>query len=212
MDLKELSGYVIEGNAKGAGEFTQKAIDEGIDPLTIVNEGLIPGMDVVGVKFKSFEYYLPEVLVSARAMKTAMALVTPLLADRRESAAGRVVIGTVKGDLHDIGKNLVGMMMEGAGFEVTDLGTDVEPEAFVKAAEDNNANVVCLSALLTTTMSMMKNTIELFNESELRQQVKIMIGGAPITENYADNIGADGYAPEAASAVEKAKELIGAKV
>ena len=212
MDLKELSGYVIEGNAKGAGEFTQKAIDEGIDPLTIVNEGLIPGMDVVGVKFKSFEYYLPEVLVSARAMKTAMALVTPLLADRRESAAGRVVIGTVKGDLHDIGKNLVGMMMEGAGFEVTDLGTDVEPEAFVKAAEDNNANVVCLSALLTTTMSMMKNTIELFNESELRQQVKIMIGGAPITENYADNIGADGYAPEAASAVEKAKGLIGAKV
>jgi 5-methyltetrahydrofolate--homocysteine methyltransferase len=211
MDLKELSGYVIEGNAKGAGEFTQKAIDEGIDPLTIVNEGLIPGMDVVGVKFKSFEYYLPEVLVSARAMKTAMALVTPLLADRRESAAGRVVIGTVKGDLHDIGKNLVGMMMEGAGFEVTDLGTDVEPEAFVKAAEDNNANVVCLSALLTTTMSMMKNTIELFNESELRQQVKIMIGGAPITENYADNIGADGYAPEAASAVEKAKELIGTK-
>ena len=212
MDLSELGKHVIEGNAKAAEEFTQKALDEGVDPLTIVNEGLIPGMDVVGVKFKSFEYYLPEVLVSARAMKTAMALVTPLLADRRESAAGRVVIGTVKGDLHDIGKNLVGMMMEGAGFEVTDLGTDVEPEAFVKAAEDNNANVVCLSALLTTTMSMMKNTIELFNESELRQQVKIMIGGAPITENYADNIGADGYAPEAASAVEKAKELIGAKV
>ncbi len=209
MDLKELSGYVIEGNAKGAGEFTQKAIDEGIDPLTIVNEGLIPGMDVVGVKFKSFEYYLPEVLVSARAMKTAMALVTPLLADRRESAAGRVVIGTVKGDLHDIGKNLVGMMLEGAGFEVTDLGTDVEPEAFVKAVEESNANVVCLSALLTTTMTMMKTTIELFEQSELRQQVKIMVGGAPITESYASGIGADGYAPEAASAVERAKELIG---
>ncbi len=209
MDLSELGKHVIEGNAKAAEEFTQKALDEGVDPLTIVNEGLIPGMDVVGVKFKSFEYYLPEVLVSARAMKTAMALVTPLLAEQRESAAGRAVLGTVKGDLHDIGKNLVGMMLEGAGFEVTDLGTDVEPEAFVKAVEESNANVVCLSALLTTTMTMMKTTIELFEQSELRQQVKIMVGGAPITESYASGIGADGYAPEAASAVERAKELIG---
>jgi 5-methyltetrahydrofolate--homocysteine methyltransferase len=209
MDLNELGKHVIEGNAKAAEELTQKALDEGVDPLDIVNKGLIPGMDVVGVKFKSFEYYLPEVLVSARAMKTAMALVTPLLADRKETAADRVVLGTVKGDLHDIGKNLVGMMLEGAGFEVTDLGTDVEPEAFVKAAEEKDANVICLSALLTTTMGMMKNTIELFDESELRQTVKIMIGGAPITDSYADSIGADGYAPEAASAVEKIKELIG---
>lgn len=209
MDLSELGKHVIEGNAKAAEEATQKALDEGVDPLDIVNKGLIPGMDVVGVKFKSFEYYLPEVLVSARAMKTAMALVLPLLADRTESATGRVVLGTVKGDLHDIGKNLVGMMLEGAGFEVTDLGTDVEPEAFVKALEEKNANILCLSALLTTTMGMMKNTIEQVEESELRQKVKIMVGGAPITDSYASSIGADGYAPEAASAVEKAKELLG---
>ena len=209
MDLDQLRTFIIEGNAPGAQELTQKALDEGMDAIDIVNEGLIPGMDVVGAKFKSFEYYLPEVLVSARAMKTAMALVTPLLVNREGASVGRAVIGTVKGDLHDIGKNLVGMMMEGAGFEVIDLGTDVAPDAFLAAVEDREPGIICMSALLTTTMPMMKATIDLIEASEVRQRVKIMVGGAPVTATYANDIGADGYAAEAASAVEQAKELLG---
>ncbi|MFQ5934180.1 MAG: corrinoid protein, partial [Dehalococcoidia bacterium] len=209
MELEQLSGHIIAGNAAAAKELTQRALSEGTDPLVIVNQGLVPGMDVVGQKFKTFEYYLPEVLLSARAMKTAMAVVTPLLSDREGTAMARVVIGTVKGDLHDIGKNLVGMMLEGAGFEVTDLGTDVEPEAFLKAVEESNARILCLSALLTTTMTMMRTTIELLEESEVRQKLKIMVGGAPVTEHFAADIGADGYAPEAASAVLRVKELVG---
>ena len=209
MDLAELSDYVINGNAPAAEEWTKKALSEGMAASVIVNQGLIPGMDVVGAKFKSSEYYMPEVLVSARAMKVAMALVKPLLAEQEGGVTGRVVLGTVKGDLHDIGKNLVGMMLEGAGFDVTDLGTDVEPDAFLKAVEEKKAQLLCLSALLTTTMPMMKTTINLLEESEVRQQVKIMVGGAPVTDSYADSIGADGFAAEAATAVERAKELIG---
>lgn len=174
----------------------------------IVNEGLIPGMNVVGERFKNFEYYLPEVLVRARAMKTAMAIVSPLLAQREGVSMGRIVIGTVKGDLHDIGKNLVSMMLEGAGFEIIDLGTDVSAEQFVKAVEVHDADMLCLSALLTTTMPIMKSIIEDLKQSELRQRVKIVVGGAPVTETYAKNIGADGYAPEAVPAAEVVKELM----
>ncbi|MEE9198918.1 MAG: corrinoid protein [Dehalococcoidia bacterium] len=208
MELQDLNDYIIEGNVKAAEEWTKGALSQGMAPIVIVNQGLIPGMDVVGAKFKSFEYYLPELLVSAKAMKTAMALVKPLLARHESAAVGQVVIGTVKGDLHDIGKNLVGMLLEGAGFEVTDLGTDVEPEAFLKAVEEKQPQVLCLSALLTTTMPNMKSTIELMRESEVRLQTKIMVGGAPVTEHYAFDIGADGYAAEAASAVDRIKELV----
>jgi 5-methyltetrahydrofolate--homocysteine methyltransferase len=209
MDFSELSGHVIEGNASAAEALTRGALAQGIDPLDIVNQGLVPGMDVVGEKFKNEEYYMPDMLVSARAMKTAMALLRPLLAGREGASLGQVVIGTVKGDLHDIGKNLVGMMLEGAGFEVADLGTDVAPEAFVREVEDRNAHVLCLSALLTTTMPMIKTTIDLLKESEVRQQVKVMVGGAPVTEEYASDVGADGYAAEAASAADRAKDLLG---
>ena len=209
MDINELRNHVIQGDAKAAEAWTQQALDQSMDPLDIVNQGLVPGMAVVGEKFKNFEYYVPEVLVAARAMKWSMALLKPLLADRLEASLGRVVIGTIKGDLHDIGKNLVAMMLEGAGFEINDLGSDVTPEAFAKAVEDGNADILCLSALLTTTMPMMKATIDLLQETELRQQVKVLVGGAPVNEKYASQIGADGYAPEAATAVERAKALIG---
>ncbi len=209
MKFEELSRYIVEGNAAAAVEFTRRALAEGSDALAIVNQGLVPGMDVVGQKFKDFEYYLPEVLISARAMKRAMALVTPLLANREGASRARVIIGTVKGDLHDIGKNLVGMMLEGAGFEVRDLGTDVEPETFLRAVEESNAQMLCLSALLTTTMPMMRTTIKLLEESEVRRGLKIMVGGAPVTAHFATDVGADAYAPEAASAVDRAKELLG---
>ena len=208
MDINELRNHVIQGDAKAAEAWTQQALDQSMDPLDIVNQGLVPGMAVVGEKFKNFEYYVPEVLVAARAMKWSMALLKPLLADRLEASLGRVVIGTIKGDLHDIGKNLVAMMLEGAGFEINDLGSDVTPEAFAKAVEDGNADILCLSALLTTTMPMMKATIDHLKDTELRQQVKVMVGGAPVNEKFASQIGADGYAPEAASAVERAKAML----
>jgi len=209
MDPKELSGYILVGDAKGAVDWTQRSLTAGVDPLTIVNRGLIPGMAMVGEKFKNNEYYLPEVLVAARAMKAVLAIVRPLLAGRQTPYLGRVVIGTVQGDLHDIGKNIVAMMLEGAGFEVKDLGADVAPERFLQAAREEGADMVCLSALLTTTMPMMRSTIQAFEESSLRQRVKVMVGGAPVTQSYADSIGADGYAPDAASAVDKAKCLLG---
>ena len=209
MDFKELSGYVIEGNAPAAEKWTLEAISRGVDPLVIVNEGLVPGMAVVGEKFKNEEYYMPDMLLSARAMKTAMALIRPLLADREDASVGQVVIGTVKGDLHDIGKNLVAMMLEGAGFEVNDLGTDVSPEAFVEAVEKFQPELVCMSALLTTTMPMMETTIKSLAEAELLHTVKVMVGGAPVTEAYATRIGAHGFAQEAATAVESARALVG---
>ncbi len=209
MELKELTSYVIEGNANAAEKFTTDALSEGMDPLVIVTQGLVPGMDVVGEKFKNEEYYMPDMLVSARAMKSSMAHLRPLLAGREGAFLGKVVLGTVKGDLHDIGKNLVGMMLEGAGFEVMDVGTDVAPETFVKAVKETKAPLLCLSALLTTTMPMLKTTIDSLNEAEMREQVKILIGGAPVTDAYATMIGADGYAPEAATGVQRAKELLG---
>ena len=209
METSELSSYIIEGNAKAAEQWTQQALAQGMDAQVIVNQGLVPGMAVVGEKFKNYEYYLPEVLVSARAMKTSMALLKPLLAQQHRASAGHIVIGTVKGDLHDIGKNLVAMMLEGAGFEVTDLGTDVAPETFAKFVEEEKADMLCLSALLTTTMPMLKTTIDHLKSAELRPQVQVMVGGAPVTQSYASEIGADGYAPEAASAVDRVKELLG---
>ena len=212
MELSDLRTHVIEGNQRAAEQWTREAIAKGIAPVAIVNQGLVAGMDIVGEKFKNQEYFIPHVLVSARAMKASMALVRPLITERQGAGTTRVVIGTVEGDLHDIGKSLVGMALEGAGFDVIDLGTDVAPEAFVKAVEEQQADMLCMSALLTTTRSEMQATIELLKESELRHRVKIMIGGAPVTRGHASEIEADGYAPDAFSAVGRAKELLGITV
>jgi len=209
-DLSALSQAVINGNQNKAAELTQQALDEGVSPVTILNEGLIPGMSVVGEKFKANEFYIPEVLIAARAMHAGMNLIKPLIAETDVEPLAKVALGTVQGDLHDIGKNLVGMMLEGAGCEVVDLGVDVNPDRFCRAVTEDGVAVVAMSALLTTTMPAMKETIAALQEAGLRDKVKVMIGGAPITQNYADEIGADGYAPDAASAVDKLKELIGA--
>ncbi len=208
VDLREIRKNVINGRADEVKELTQKALDKGQDIEKILNEALSWGMDVVGEKFKKGEFYVPELLIAARAMKTGMEVLRPILVDKGVKGSGKVVLGTVQGDLYDIGKNLVGMMLEGAGFEIMDLGTDVSSEKFVEAAKENNAKLVGLSALLTTTMLSMKDVIEAMEEAGLRKKVKIMIGGAPITQSYADEIGADGYAPDAASAVDKAKEIL----
>jgi 5-methyltetrahydrofolate--homocysteine methyltransferase len=208
-DWNALAQAIIEGQRDKATALTQKALEEGCDAKMVLDNGLVPGMSVVGEKFKANEFYIPEVLLAARAMKSAMEILRPLLASSHVEPRGRAVAGTVRGDLHDIGKNLVVMMLEGAGFQVADLGVDCSPEKFVEAAQQNNARLVCLSALLTTTMPAMKDTIEAFKGAGLRDTVKIMVGGAPITQQYADSIGADGYAPDAASAVDKAKELLG---
>ncbi len=210
VDLKQIAENLIQGKAPQVKELVKKAVDEGQDVQKILNEGLIAGMNVVGEKFKKNEFYVPEVLIAARAMKAGMEILRPILSEKNIKGVGTVVLGTVKGDLHDIGKNLVGMMLEGAGFEVIDLGVDVPTEKFIQAAKEKNANIIGLSALLTTTMPAMKDVIEALNKSELKGKVKVMIGGAPVTQDYADEIGADGYAPDAASAVDKAKELLAA--
>ncbi|MGQ9555263.1 MAG: corrinoid protein [Anaerolineae bacterium] len=210
MDLlEELSQALINGNAPKTKELTQKALDAGNKPDKILNESLIVGMNEVGRRFKNNEFYVPEVLIAARAMHAAMAVLKPLLAESDVQAAGKVAIGTVKGDLHDIGKNLVAMMLEGAGFEVIDMGVDVSPEKFLNVVKERKPNIVALSALLTTTMPSMKATIEALKEGGVRDQVKVMIGGAPVTQRYANEIGADGYAPDAASAVDTARALLG---
>jgi len=198
MDFNDLAQMVISGDNKGAESWTQEALDS----------GLIPGMEEVGRRFKNAEYHMPEVLISARAMKASLALVRPLVTDSGIEPKGRVAIGTVRGDLHDIGKNLVGMMLEGAGYEVNDLGANVAPEAFVDAVENGGADLIGLSALLTTTMPMMNSTIEALNQAEVRSQVGVMIGGAPVNQAYADQVGADGYAPDSATAVEVADALM----
>ncbi len=208
-DLQGIAEAVIRGDRETVANLTQAAVDEGTSAEAIINEGLIAGMGVVGTKFKANEFYVPEVLIAARAMHAGMDIIRPLLAESGVQPRGTVAIGTVKGDLHDIGKNLVAMMLEGGGYEVLDLEVDVAPEKFVAAVKDQGAQVIALSALLTTTMPSMKDTIEALKEAGVRGQVKVMIGGAPVTQNYADEIGADGYAPDAASAVDKANELIG---
>ena len=206
-EMSALKESIINGDQNTAKEITASAIAEGMDPEAILNEGLIAGMDVVGKAFKNNEVYVPEVLIAARAMKTAMELLEPKLVECGVEPLGTVVIGTVQGDLHDIGKNLVMMMLKGAGFKVVDLGTDVSSETFLEATKDNGASLVGLSALLTTTMPSMAKTIEVMKGSGLAAQV--MIGGAPVTQEYADKIGAAGYAADAASAVDLAKELMG---
>ncbi len=202
--LNEISENLQKGKAKIVKELVQQAIDEGISPKEILEQGLLSGMDVVGQKFKKNEVFVPEVLVAARAMNMGTALLKPLLADDSAASVGRVCIGTVKGDLHDIGKNLVKMMMEGKGLEVVDLGTDVDPETYVKTALEQNCQIICCSALLTTTMPVMGQVVKEAEKAGIRHKVKIMIGGAPVTEAFCQEIGADKYTPDAASAADAA--------
>ena len=209
VDLQTLADYIIKGKKNPAVELTQQAIDEGVNPQAIISDGLIAGMAVVGEKFKNNEFYVPEVLIAARAMTASMAILQPQLTKAGIKPVGTVVIGTVKGDLHDIGKNLVAMMLKGNGFQVVDLGVDVSPEKFIDAAHESKAELIALSALLTTTMPAMQQTIAALEASGARSNFKVMIGGAPVTQKYSDEIGADGYSPDAASAVDLAKSLIG---
>ncbi len=206
-DMKELADAIISGDANKAKELTQSAVDEGVDAETILNDGLTAGMGVIGKRFKANEVYVPEVLIAARAMHAGMEILEPLLAEAGAKPKGIVVLGTVKGDLHDIGKNLVNMMLRGGGFKVIDVGIDVAEDKFVEAAKNENADLVALSALLTTTMPQMKTVIDALKEAGIES--KTIIGGAPVTQDYAEEIGADGYAPDAASAVDIAAELIG---
>ncbi|MFA5858649.1 MAG: corrinoid protein [Elusimicrobiota bacterium] len=207
-DLKQVSEMLIKGKVNDVKALVEKAVAEGVSAEEILKNGLIAGMNVVGAKFKANEFYIPEVLIAARAMHGGMAILKPLLAKSNMKSPGRIIIGTVKGDLHDIGKNLVAMMLEGAGFEVIDLGIDVPVQKFVDTCKAQKVDVVALSALLTTTMPMMKDTIAEMKKN-LTNLPKIMVGGAPVTQNFATEIGADGFAPDAASAVDTAKELIG---
>jgi 5-methyltetrahydrofolate--homocysteine methyltransferase len=207
-DYEALSDCVIEGDDERAGKLTQKAIDAGADPVEIVTQGLTGGMSIVGARFKSGEMFVPEVLASARAMSVGMDLVKPLILAGDMPSAGKVVIGTVKGDLHDIGKNLVAMLLESAGFTVINVGTDIEPAVFVQAVKDSEADVLGLSALLTTTMLAMKATIDALAEAGLRDKVKVIIGGAPVTQDFADEIGADGFAYDGGAAIDLCKSLI----
>jgi len=207
--LDRLAKELFTGNAKAVAELTQKALSDGLSPQEILNEGLIKGMNEVGAKFKANEIYVPEVLIAARAMKAGMEILKPKLTEAGVEPVGKMIIGTVRGDLHDIGKNLVAMMMEGAGFEVIDLGIDVPAEKFIQAVKEHQPQLVGMSALLTTTMIQIRENIKAFQEASIRDQVKIMIGGAPVTQKFADEVGADGYAPDAASAVDKARELLG---
>ena len=206
-DFEKCSLALQKGQAKEVVEIVQAAIDEGIAAQTILEEGLMSGMNIIGVKFKNNEVYVPEVLIAARAMNMGAALLKPLLKEAGVQPKGKACLGTVKGDLHDIGKNLVRMMMEGKGIEVVDLGVDVPVEKFIASAKEDNATVVCCSALLTTTMTQMESVVKGFTDSGTRDDVTIMIGGAPVTQNYCDTIGADMYTADAASAAEKAAEF-----
>ncbi len=205
--LTKISEAIIEGNVEDMTDLTEEAIDDGLAPQEILDKGLMAGMDYVGVEFKAGNMFVPEVLRSAKAMQTSMEMLKPLLVQAGAKATGKVLLGTVKGDLHDIGKNLVGMMCEGAGFEVKDIGKDIGPEAFVAAVKDYQPDVIGMSALLTTTMRSMGHTIKALEEAGLRDRVKVIIGGAPVTQSFADQIGADGYAPNAAAAADLAKRL-----
>jgi len=204
MILNEISELLQKGKAKDVKELVQKAIDEGIPAQDILEKGLLTGMGIIGTKFKNNEVFVPEVLVAARAMNQGVALLKPLLAAEGVKATGKVCLGTVRGDLHDIGKNLVKMMMEGKGLEVIDLGADVAPEEFVRVAKEENCQIIACSALLTTTMGVMEEVVKAAKEAGIRDQVKIMVGGAPVTDAFAKQIGADSYTPDAASAAETA--------
>ncbi len=205
--LEKLTSNLYEGQADEVADLVQQALDQGLAPGEVLQGGLIAAMDEVGRDFKAGDLFVPEVLIAARAMRAGMGVLRPLLAESETPSVGKCLIGTVKGDLHDIGKNLVKMMLEGAGFEAIDLGTDVGPAAFVDAVREHQPQMVGMSALLTTTMVQMKSTVDALEEAGLRESIKIMIGGAPVTQAYAQEIGADAYAPDAASAVDVAREL-----
>ena len=208
VNLNDISEALQRGKADKVSKLVKQALNEGITPKNILEEGLIHGMSIIGKKFKKNEVYVPEVLIAARAMHAGMDILKPKLIESGVKNIGRVVIGTVKGDLHDIGKNLVEMMLEGAGFEVIDLGTDISTDKFVEAVKEHKPNIIGMSALLTTTMVNIPEVIKALEAASLRDKVKIMVGGAPITQNYADQIGADGYSPDASSAVDKAKTFL----
>jgi len=205
---ERLSTAILEGDAEKAPKLVEKGLAEGLVPKDILDNGLVPGMNEVGVRFKAGDMFVPEVLMSADAMQASLLVLRPELVASGAKLIGKIVMGTVKGDLHDIGKNLVGMMCEGAGFEVKDIGKDVEPQGFVDAVKEFEPDVLGMSALLTTTMRTMESTIKVLEEAGLRDKVKIMIGGAPVTQAFADQIGADGYASNAASAADLAKRLV----
>ncbi|MCP4397308.1 MAG: cobalamin-binding protein [bacterium] len=207
--LEDIYQSVLDGNMNGATDGVNTALEEGVEAGEILNKGLIAAMTEVGRLFEEGEYFVPEMLIAARAMQASVAILKPKLLEADIKPLGKVVIGTVKGDLHDIGKNLVAMMLEGAGFEIVDMGTDVSPEKFVEAVKEHNAQFVGLSALLTTTMPSMRTTVEALKEAGLKEQVSVMIGGAPVTQKYADEIGADIYTPDGPSAARKAKEALG---
>jgi 5-methyltetrahydrofolate--homocysteine methyltransferase len=205
-DLKALADAIIKGDQNTAVKITKEALGQGMAPAKVLNEGLIAGMDIIGARFKKNEVYIPEVLIAARAMKAAMQLLEPELVKAGVKPVGKFLIGTVQGDLHDIGKNLVAMMLKGAGFDVIDIGVDISPEKFVQQAKASGSNLIGMSALLTTTMPAMEKTIQTLKAAGIT--AKIMVGGAPVTQTYADKIGASGYAADAASAVDVAKKLL----
>jgi 5-methyltetrahydrofolate--homocysteine methyltransferase len=207
VDAEKFAQALFQGSVEGVKKLTQELLDRGERAENILNQGLVKAMDQVGIKFKNCEIYIPEVLIAARAMHGGLGILKPILAKSNVSSVAKVALGTVKGDLHDIGKNLVGMMLEGAGFEVVDLGIDVPPEKFIQSAKENGAKIIGMSALLTTTMMQMKTTVEKIKSDGLG--IKAVVGGAPVTGEFAKQIGADGYAPDAASAVSKVKELLG---
>ncbi len=208
VDLNNVSEALQRGDAEKVAELVKKALEENLTPKKILEDGLIKGMGIIGAKFKKNEVYVPEVLIAARAMHAGMSILRPKLIETGVKNIGTIAIGTVRGDLHDIGKNLVKMMLEGAGFEVIDLGVDVSTDKFVAAVKEHKPNIIGMSALLTTTMVNMAEVIKALEAAGLRDKVKIMIGGAPITQNYANQIGADAYSPDAASAVDKAKTFV----
>jgi corrinoid protein of di/trimethylamine methyltransferase len=212
QDLSKLFDAVVSGDATTARNVTEQALAEQIDPLTLVNQYMAPAMDEVGKRFERCDYFVPELLLSARAMKAALELIRPLLTASGTEPVGRVVIGTVKGDLHDIGKNLVAAMLEGGGFEVIDLGVNVAPEKFVGTAQEHNAHIISMSALLTTTMLSMRGTIDALKAAGIRDRIKVLVGGAPITQRFADDIGADGYGASAVDAVALARKAMGVPV
>jgi 5-methyltetrahydrofolate--homocysteine methyltransferase len=208
IDQEKFYKALSEGSMEEVKKLTEEALNRGESAESILSQGLIKAMDQIGFKFKNNEIYIPEVLIAARAMHAGLAVLKPILAKSTTAAAAKIILGTVKGDLHDIGKNLVGMMLEGGGFEVIDVGIDVPPEKFIQAAKDQGAKVIGMSALLTTTMMQMKTTVEMVKAAGLKSGVKTIVGGAPVTLEFARQIGADGYAADAASAVDKVKELL----
>jgi corrinoid protein of di/trimethylamine methyltransferase len=207
-NLQALHDAVLNGDAKNAKAITEAALADGVEPLKLIQEYMMPAMAEVGRRFECNEYFVPELLLAARAMKGALELIRPLLTASGAQPAGRVALGTVKGDMHDIGKNLVAAMLEGGGYEIIDLGVNVTPEQFIAAVKEKGANIVAMSALLTTTMPSMKTTVDALKQAGVREKVKILVGGAPVTQKYADEIGADGFSESAAGAVAAARKAV----